>query len=229
MNLPNALTVLRIFFVPLLLAVMLRRNVELDLGGLVLTTEWLALLIFLSAATTDLLDGYIARRRRQITNFGKLLDPLADKLLISAAFICLVELDRVPAWMVFIIVGREFAVTGLRGVALSKGHTISASDLGKAKMVTQVITVSLLLIAPHSPLIAEIAYISLWFVVLIALVSAVDYFRAFSLKLGEPSAPKPARQLLPLGEERKQDLAAAGGSRNPSSTGSPSISQWKQL
>ncbi len=193
MNLPNALTVLRIFLVPLLLAVMLRRNVELDLGGLVLTTEWLALLIFLSAATTDVLDGYIARRRRQITNFGKLLDPLADKLLISAAFICLVELDRVPAWMVFIIVGREFAVTGLRGVALSKGHTISASDLGKAKMVTQVITVSLLLIAPYSPLIAEIAYISLWFVVLIALVSAVDYFRAFSLKLGEPPAPKPAR------------------------------------
>ena len=207
MNLPNALTVLRIFFVPLLLTVMLSRNVELNLGGYILTTEWLALLIFLSAASTDLLDGYIARRRRQITNFGKLLDPLADKLLISAAFICLVELDRVPAWMVFIIVGREFAVTGLRGVALSKGHTISASDLGKAKMVTQVITVSLLLVAPHSPVIAEAAYISLWCVVVIALVSAVDYFRAFWLKLGEPPAPKPARKLLTLRKERKQDLA----------------------
>ena len=207
MNLPNALTVLRIFFVPLLLTVMLSRNVELDLGGYILTTEWLALLIFLSAATTDLLDGYIARRRRQITNFGKLLDPLADKLLISAAFICLVELDRVPAWMAFIIVGREFAVTGLRAVALSKGHTISVSDLGKAKMVTQVITVSLLLVAPHSPFIAETAYISLWFVVLIALVSAVDYFRAFWLKLGEPPAPKPARKLLTLRKDRKQDLA----------------------
>jgi CDP-diacylglycerol--glycerol-3-phosphate 3-phosphatidyltransferase len=207
MNLPNALTVLRIFFVPLLLAVMLSRNVELHLGGYVLTTEWLALLIFLSAATTDLLDGYIARRRKQITNFGKLLDPLADKLLISAAFICLVELDRVPAWMVFIIVGREFAVTGLRGIALSKGHTISASDLGKAKMVTQVITVSLLLIAPHSPLLAEAAYILLWFVVVIALVSAVDYFRAFWLILGEPPARKPARKLLTLRKERKQDLA----------------------
>ena len=207
MNLPNALTVLRIFFVPLLLAVMLSRNVELDLGGYVLTTEWLALLIFLSAASTDLLDGYIARRRRQITNFGRLLDPLADKLLISAAFICLVELDRVPAWMVFIIVGREFAVTGLRGVALSKGVTIDASDLGKAKMATQVVTVSLLLVAPHSPLIAEIGYISLWFVVLIALVSGVDYFRAFWLKLGEPPAPKPARKLLTLRKDRKQDLA----------------------
>ena len=206
MNLPNALTVTRIFFVPLLLAVMLRRNVELDLGGYVLTTEWLALLIFLSAATTDLLDGYIARRRRQITNFGKLLDPLADKLLISAAFICLVELDRAPAWMVFIIVGREIAVTGLRGVALSKGHTISASDLGKTKMVAQVITVSLLLIAPHSPLIAEAAYIALWFVVLIALLSGVDYFRAFWLKLGEPPAPKPARNYS-RSARRKQDLA----------------------
>ena len=193
MNLPNALTVLRIFFVPLLLAVMLRRNVELDLGGLVLTTEWLALLIFLSAATTDLLDGYIARRRRQITNFGKLLDPLADKLLISAAFICLGRTR--PSACLDGVHHRRPGVRGYRPArcALSKGHTISASDLGKAKMVTQVITVSLLLIAPHSPLIAEIAYISLWFVVLIALVSAVDYFRAFSLKLGEPSAPKPAR------------------------------------
>ena len=121
MNLPNALTVLRIFFVPLLLAVMLRRNVELDLGAFTLTREWLALSIFLAAASTDLLDGYIARRRRQVTMLGKLLDPVADKLLISAAFISLVELGRVPAWMVVIIIGREFAVSGLRSMASAEG------------------------------------------------------------------------------------------------------------
>lgn len=205
MNLPNALTVLRIFFVPLLLAVMLRRNVEFDTGLLVFTKEWLALLIFLSAAVTDLLDGYLARRRRQVTTLGKILDPVADKLLISAAFISLVELDRVPAWMVVIIVGREFAVSGLRNVAIAQGYAISASDLGKTKMGTQVISVSLLLIAPHT----AIAYISLWFVVLFASVSMVDYFRSFLGKLETAPAPppKPAAELLVLRKERKQDLA----------------------
>ena len=207
MNLPNALTVLRIFFVPLLLAVMLHRNVEVEIGGLFFNTEWLALVIFLSAAGTDLLDGYIARRRHQVTTFGKLADPLADKLLISAAFICLVELDRVPAWMVFIIVGREFAVTGLRGIALSKGHTISASDLGKTKMFTQVIAVSLLMITPYSPVVADLAYLSLWFVVLFALWSAADYCRTFWLSLGEPPPPKAASKLVPLRKPGKHDLA----------------------
>ena len=207
MNLPNALTVLRIFFVPLLLAVMLHRNVEVEIGGLFFNTEWLALVIFLAAAGTDLLDGYIARRRRQVTTFGKLADPLADKLLISAAFICLVELDRVPAWMVFIIVGREFAVTGLRGIALSKGHMISASDLGKTKMVTQVIAVSLLMITPYWPVVADLAHLSLWFVVLFALWSAADYCRTFWLSLGEPPPAKRTPKLAPLRKPSKHDLA----------------------
>ena len=207
MNLPNALTVLRIFFVPLLLTVMLHRNVEVEIGGLFFNTEWLALVIFLSAAGTDLLDGYIARRRRQVTTFGKLADPLADKLLISAAFICLVELDRVPAWMVFIIVGREFAVTGLRGIALSKGHTISASDLGKTKMVMQVIAVSLLMITPYSPVVADLASLFLWLVVLFAMWSAADYCRTFWLRLAEPLPPKPASKLVTLRKPSKHDLA----------------------
>ncbi len=214
MNLPNALTVLRIFFVPLLLAAMLRRDISLDTGFFVVTKEWLALLIFLSAATTDLLDGYLARRRRQITTLGKLLDPIADKLLISAAFISLVELGRVPAWMVVIIVGREFAVSGLRSIAIAEGYAIGASDLGKTKMVTQVFSVSLLLVAPllappYARIFREVAYISLWFVVLFAVVSMIDYFRGFWGRLEAPRSPAPQRapKLLVLRKPGKQDAA----------------------
>lgn len=208
MNLPNALTVLRIFFVPLLLAVMLRRDIEWDTGVFVLTKEWLALVIFLFAAVTDLLDGYIARRRRQITTFGKLLDPVADKLLISAAFISLVELDRVPAWMVVLIVGREFAVNGLRSIASAQGFQIAASDLGKTKMVAQVVSVSLLLISPPGTGLAEIAHISLWLVVLFAVVSMIEYFRSFWNRIEQPPAPKPkpTSKLLVMNKERK-DMA----------------------
>jgi CDP-diacylglycerol--glycerol-3-phosphate 3-phosphatidyltransferase len=212
MNLPTSLTLLRIVFVPLLLAVMLRRDIAIDWGWISLSKEGLALVIFLSAAITDLLDGYFARRRRQVTTLGKLLDPIADKLLISAAFISLVELGRVPAWMVVIIVGREFAVTGLRSIASAEGFTIAASDLGKAKMVTQVVSVSLLLIAPYSVLIEQFAYISLWFVVLFAGVSAVQYFRAFWGLLGMPepeptAASKAAAKLLAVQKKREQDVA----------------------
>jgi len=215
MNLPNALTVLRIFFVPLLLAAMLRRDISLDTGFFVITKEWLALLIFLSAATTDLLDGYLARRRRQITTLGKLLDPIADKLLISAAFISLVELGRVPAWMVVIIVGREFAVSGLRSIAIAEGYAIPASDLGKTKMVTQVFAVSLLLVAPllappYAQVFREVAYVSLWFVVLFAVVSMIDYFRAFWGRLEGVRTPLPRRtpKLLVLRKPAgKQDVA----------------------
>jgi CDP-diacylglycerol--glycerol-3-phosphate 3-phosphatidyltransferase len=211
MNLPNALTVLRIFFVPLLLAVMLRRHVELDTGWVLLTRDWLALLIFLCAASTDLLDGYLARRRRQVTTLGKLLDPIADKLLISAAFISLVEMGRVPAWIVVIIVGREFAVSGLRNIAIAEGYAISASDLGKTKMVLQVAAVSLMLLAPGSWLIAELAYIVLCLVVLFAVVSMIDYFRTFWTRLDNSAparqVPAPPAKILVLPKESKQDLA----------------------
>lgn len=180
MNLPNILTVSRIFLVPLLVAVLLRSDaVELHTGWVVLTRETIALLIFLAAALTDLLDGYLARRRRQVTPFGKLLDPIADKLLVSAALISLVELGRVEAWMVVLIVSREFAVSALRNVALTEGITIAASDFGKAKMVTQVAAVSLLLLAPRSPFLEQAGYIALWLAILIAVWSMVDYFVAF--------------------------------------------------
>src|ERR1700758_1372674 len=141
MNLPNSLTILRIFFVPLLVAALVQENVVLNLGPWRVTNEWLALAIFLIAAATDLLDGYLARRWRQVTTVGTLLDPIADKLLISAALISLVQIHRVPAWMVVLIIGREFAVSGLRSIAATEGYIIHASDLGKTKMITQVIAI----------------------------------------------------------------------------------------
>ena len=192
MNLPNALTVSRIFIVPVLIAVMLGGSFELDTGWFTLTKEWLALWIFLTAATTDFLDGYLARRRRQITTFGKLLDPIADKLLISAAFISLVELGRVPAWVVVLVVGREFAVSGLRYIALAEGITISASALGKGKMVSQVVAVSLLLVAPYDPVLGRLGQAALVAVVILTLLSMFDYFRAFwSLIDGGDPTPEP--------------------------------------
>src|SRR5437763_6184407 len=138
MNFPNSLTILRIFFVPLLVAALVQENVALNVGPLHATNEWLALAIFLSAAATDLLDGYLARRWQQVTTIGTLLDPIADKLLVSAALIALVQEKVVPAWLVVLLIGREFAVSGLRSIAASEGFTISASELGKTKTVSQV-------------------------------------------------------------------------------------------
>ena len=140
--------------------------------------------IFGLASLTDWLDGYIARRRRQITWLGQMLDPIADKLLTSAAFISLVQLDLAPAWMVALIIGREFAVTALRSLAYTKGITIPASPLGKIKMASQV-TAILLLILGWRPLpwLAPIGHAALWVVMLAAVVSAVDYYRRFQLLL----------------------------------------------
>src|ERR1700757_2295940 len=129
MNLPNVLTIARIFFVPLLVAALVAQNVSVRVFGITVTNEWLALAIFLVAAATDLLDGYLARRWGQVTTIGTLLDPIADKLLISAALVSLVDIHRVPAWMVILIVGREFAVSGLRQIASAHGYTIRASEL----------------------------------------------------------------------------------------------------
>jgi CDP-diacylglycerol---glycerol-3-phosphate 3-phosphatidyltransferase len=166
-NLPNALTVLRIFLVPVLVALLLTRT---D-GGLFLGTA-----VFGVGVLTDYLDGYFARRRNQVTKLGILLDPLADKLLTTAAFISLVEMNAVPAWMVVIIIGRELAVTGLRNVASGRGVVIAASGLGKGKMVSQVVSIFLLLLATRVPALEWPALVSLWIVVALALISGVDYF-----------------------------------------------------
>jgi CDP-diacylglycerol--glycerol-3-phosphate 3-phosphatidyltransferase len=142
-NLPNALTLSRIFIVPLLVVVLLTPLSE-SLG---VPPHILGVAIFVAAALTDFFDGRIARRRRQVSKLGKLLDPIADKLLISAALIALVENRLAPAWAVVIIVGREFAVTGLRSIAATEGVVISASRMGKFKMVAQVVTVGLLILS----------------------------------------------------------------------------------
>ena len=144
MNLPNALTLLRIFIVPLLVVVILTNVSENWLGK---PRYIVGLGLFVIAALTDLFDGMIARRWKQVSKVGKLLDPIADKLLISAALISLVEHQLAPAWAVVVIVGREFAVTGLRSIAATDGVIISASSIGKFKMVAQVVTVGLLILS----------------------------------------------------------------------------------
>jgi CDP-diacylglycerol---glycerol-3-phosphate 3-phosphatidyltransferase len=143
-NLPNALTLSRIFIVPLLVVVLLTPVSESWLG---VPQYILGVTIFVAAALTDYFDGKIARSRQQVSKLGKLLDPIADKLLISAALISLVENHLAPAWAVVIIVGREFAVTGLRSIAATEGVIISASRMGKFKMVAQVVTVGLLILS----------------------------------------------------------------------------------
>src|SRR5258708_3413606 len=166
MNLPNSLTIARIFFVPLLVAALVAESVSITLFGVIVTNEWLALAIFLIAAATDLLDGYLARRWGQVTTIGTLLDPIADKLLISAALISLVQVNAVPAWMVILIVGREFAISGLRSIAAAEGYTIRASDLGKTKMGAQVTAISFRLVGIHHRALATLGYCMMWVVVL---------------------------------------------------------------
>jgi CDP-diacylglycerol--glycerol-3-phosphate 3-phosphatidyltransferase len=172
-NLPNTLTLFRIFLVPFLVVVLLTK-----FEG----REFVGLGIFLVAAITDFFDGWLARRRNQMTRMGALLDPIADKLLMSAAFISLVEMDprHVPAWMVVIIIGREFAVSGLRSIAAQQGVTIAASPLGKGKMVSQVIAISLLILGYELGTFRVIGTVALWAVMLFALASGIDYFVKFT-------------------------------------------------
>lgn len=147
MNLPNTLTLSRIFVVPLLVVVLLTPFSEEWFG---VGRHILGVTLFLAASLTDFLDGIIARKRNQVSRLGKLLDPIADKLLISAALISLVENQLAPAWAVVIIIGREFAVTGLRSIAAAEGVVISASKMGKFKMLAQVVTVALLIVSSAS-------------------------------------------------------------------------------
>ena len=180
-NLPNTLTLSRIFLVPLLVVVLLTRTERWELIGAA---------IFAVAALTDWLDGYLARRRKQITTLGIMLDPVADKMLISAAFISLVQMGLAPAWMVVVIVGREFAVMGLRMVAIEKGIAIPASPLGKGKMATQVVAILLLILGDKflGP-VAAVAPVALWVTVLLALVSGLDYFLRFYKKVSGADGP----------------------------------------
>src|ERR1035441_6089 len=173
---PNVLTILRIFFVPLLVAALVEQDVGFRLGSFTVTNEWLALAIFLSAAATDLLDGYLARRWKQVTTIGTLLDPIADKLLVSAALISLVQVRVLPGWMAILIIGREFAVSGLRSIAASEGYTIRANDLGKTKMLSQVVAISCMMFSRGHPALHLPGMVLMWTVVFFAMLSAISYF-----------------------------------------------------
>jgi CDP-diacylglycerol--glycerol-3-phosphate 3-phosphatidyltransferase len=176
MNLPNALTILRIFLVPLLVVVLLTGKPNNVLFETHITFVVWGVLILLVAAATDWADGFLARRREQETTLGILLDPIADKLLISAAFISLVQMGQVPAWMVVIIIGREFTVLGLRTIASAEGFTIQASTLGKTKMVLQVLAACAVILGAKNQSIKPTALVLLWLVVISAILSAVQYF-----------------------------------------------------
>ena len=190
-----------------MVAALVQENLfQIQVGNVLVTNDWLALAFFLAAAGTDLLDGYLARRWKQVTTIGTLLDPIADKLLISAALIALVEVRAVPGWIVILIVAREFAVSGLRSIAAAEGYTIKASDLGKTKMIAQVAAVSVLLLSLRHPYLRMPAMLLVWGVVFFAVISAVNYFRKFWRKVDVRVKKRRRRELLLM--EKRQKLAA---------------------
>jgi len=181
LNVPNALTVFRILLVPVLAALLLSELPEGDL---------LAAGVFSVASLTDALDGWIARRNRSVTNFGKLMDPLADKLLVTAALVSLVALNRVAAWVAMVIIAREFAVTGLRLIAMEQGgHVIPASALGKLKTTTQIAMVLVLILVDGSPTPVDVL---VWATVAITVASGADYFLGLRRVLAEQPPQSPA-------------------------------------
>lgn len=214
-NLPNSITLIRIASIPLLMWILSSGRFTSVNGE----RELLASFVFVAAAMTDGIDGYLARKREQVTTMGILLDPLADKLLIAAAFVTLVQLNPslVPAWIAVVVIGREFLVSGLRGIAASEGFTIEASDLGKLKMVVQIVAV-VAVILDHRwkelPVYGHyffpihwIAFGAIWFMVGVSLVSAIDYFVAFWSKI-DRRVVKRRRRAFILSRRRKPVPAA---------------------
>ena len=166
MNLPNKLTVLRVIMVPFFVFFMLT-----GVGGA--ANKWIALIIFCVASLTDMLDGKIARARNLVTNFGKFMDPLADKLLVCSALICFVELDKLPAWMVIIIIAREFIISGFRLVASDNGIVIAASYWGKFKTTFQMVMICLMI--ANIEALSVLTTIVMWVALVLTVVSLVDY------------------------------------------------------
>lgn len=172
MNLPNKLTMFRVILIPFFVVFMLVPFSGVACEGIY---KWIALAIFVVASLTDLLDGKIARKYNLITNFGKFADPLADKLLVCAALICLIELNRIPAWIVIIIVAREFIISGLRLVASDNGIVIAASMWGKYKTTFQMIMVILMIVDFKFVPFPIITMIVMWIAVILTIVSLADY------------------------------------------------------
>lgn len=220
MNLPNYITLSRIASIPLLMWILLTHRI----GSLHGEKELLASAVFVLASITDGLDGYLARKRGQVTTMGMLLDPLADKLMVTAAFITLVQINPhiVSAWVAVIIIGREFLVSGLRSIAASEGFTIQASDLGKMKMVVQIVSVVAAILDTRwwdaewhfgsfhfvwgIDLIAKMA---IWFMVALSLISAIDYFVGFWKKIERTSERRRRRRSFVLSRRRKSSDVAA--------------------
>lgn len=210
MNLPNTLTLGRIFLVPLLVVVLLTKfDAELVFG---VPKEVLGAAIFALAAVTDWLDGYLARRRNEITQFGQMMDPLADKLLITAALVSLVQMGRAETWMVAIILGRELAVTVLRSLAHGRGVEMPASGLGKLKMVLQVLAVLLLILGSRVWLFDVLGQVALWLVLVTAVTSAVRYYRRFRI-LAEPNVADFETARHRLGRDGRREDGGAGVER----------------
>lgn len=208
-NLPNILTLLRIFLVPLLVAALVQQHLRIAWGShLLVANDFLALGLFLAAALTDLLDGYLARRWKQVTTVGTLLDPVADKLLISAVLISLVQIRLLPGWLVILIIGREFAVSGLRSIAAAEGYVIKAGDLGKSKTTLQVVGVTLILLSSRWKFIEPFGLVTMWAVVLIGLWSAVDYFQKFWHKVDQSIKMRRRGELVMM-ERQKRRLQRA--------------------
>jgi CDP-diacylglycerol--glycerol-3-phosphate 3-phosphatidyltransferase len=215
-NLPNYITLTRIAAVPLLIWILCTPRFATERTG---EREILASGVFILASITDGIDGYLARKRGQITTMGMLLDPLADKLLVAAAFITLVQFNPalVPAWIAVVVIGREFLVSGLRSIAVSYGCTIQASELGKFKMLVQIISVVAVILARrwHEwPVFRSyifpvywIAWAAIWFMVLLSLVSALDYFVAFWSRIDRKSEKRRRRSFV-LARRRKRDVQA---------------------
>lgn len=172
MNLPNKLTVVRVLMIPFFVWFMLP-----SLGGEMAASKWIALAIFCIASLTDLLDGKIARKYNLVTNFGKFMDPLADKLLVGAAMICLVEMGRLPAWIVIVIISREFIISGFRLIASDNGIVIAASYWGKFKTVFQMAMIIVLIAAFEGSVFEVVEQILLWVSLILTIVSLVDYIR----------------------------------------------------
>ena len=167
MNLPNKLTTLRVIMIPFFVFFLLWQNGENR------TFRMIALALFIIASLTDLLDGKIARKYNLVTNFGKFMDPLADKLLVCSALICLIELNALPAWIVIIIISREFIISGFRLIASDNGVVIAASYWGKFKTTFQMVSVVLLIL--DIPALAFVTTICVWIALVLTIVSLVDY------------------------------------------------------
>jgi CDP-diacylglycerol--glycerol-3-phosphate 3-phosphatidyltransferase len=192
MNLPIALTLFRIVLVPLIMVFLISSD---------RVSVLIAAVIFIAASLTDWLDGSVARRWNQVTRLGTLLDPVADKLLVAAALISLVQVDMIAAWMALVIVGRELAVTGLRGIALSTGVVVGASPLGKAKTVAQYVAITALILEKGVPDdVAPFHLFSqflLWVALGLTVLSGVDYFYRFFLGAGAKALVKEDRERWP--------------------------------